>query len=119
MIGAAVAAAMTVTLAPVNIEQAYAQTLTMNKEITNPGGEKVKEIQSNENSENTAATRESTSSLSVQEGEDDTPANHREMTFFPPNDRTMFRIVESADASSSAAGGISANIEQPIEQEHE
>lgn len=52
MTGAAVVATMTVTLAPVNIEQAYAQVidddintdddgtaaLTMNKEITNPSG---------------------------------------------------------------------------------
>ncbi|HEX6280651.1 MAG TPA: hypothetical protein VFZ67_00325 [Nitrososphaera sp.] len=52
MIGAAVVATMTVTLAPVNIEQAYAQVidddintdddgtaaLTMDKEITNPSG---------------------------------------------------------------------------------
>lgn len=93
----------------------------MNKEITNPsGGEAwVINAQSNENSENAAATRTSTSSLSVQEGEDDTPANHREMTFFLPNDRTLFRVVESAEESSSAEAEAEneASVEQDQEQD--
>ena len=86
--------------------------LTMKKEITNPSGggeESVINAQSAENSENAAATRESTSSLSVQEGDDDTPALHREMTLKLPNDRILFRVVESADESSSTAAGQNVN----------
>ena len=116
-----IGAAMT-TLAPANIflQEAYAQedtvALTMNKEITNPSGsQEVIDIQSAENSENAAATRTSTSSLSVQEGEDDTPANHREMTFFLPNDRTLFIIIESADESSNSVQQSNANTDNDVQ----
>ncbi|HEX6252716.1 MAG TPA: hypothetical protein VFZ55_00720 [Nitrososphaera sp.] len=120
MVVAFLAVAVSGAISSVSMQPAYAQeatALTMEKEITNPSGEEGIDIQSAENSENAAARRTSTSSLSVQEGEDDTPANYREMTLKLPNDRTLFRIVESADESSGAAAALEAENEAEVELE--
>lgn len=51
-------------------------------------------------------------SIEVQGEEDgDTPAHRGEITHILPNDRTMFRVVESAPQSSNAAPSISISAQ--------
>jgi hypothetical protein len=84
--------------------------------IETPKSTKTFERQSAEPSSNAAEVTISRD-LTVEPGqeEDDTPALHREMTRELPNDRTMFRIVESADESSNAVVQSNTNTDNDVQ----
>ncbi len=101
------------TFTTTTTQMAYADfTATVDQSISQSasgggvgGHTKTLDIQSAEPSEGAAHTGEITKSLTVdpENREGDEPALHREMTHILPNDRIMFRVVESAPQSSNAA----------------
>ena len=96
---------------------------TMEKKSSNPSGEKVKEIQSNENSENAAVQIERSQDHSVKQGSagpSDEPA-HTSTRTVERGDTITEITRESAEQSSAAASEVdqSSEIENEAEAENE
>ena len=85
--------------------------------------EGVRQIESAEPSSNSAHRGEITKSLTIDpesgEEDDDTPALHRERTKSLPNDRIIFRVVESAPQSSNAEIDDNADVQLSVSQSNE
>ena len=109
----------TMTLAPVNVKATTEEdndddddgpALTMNKESSNPSGEKVKDIQSNENSENAAIKIERSQDHSVRQASaEDEPALTSTRTV--ERGDTITQITRESAEHSQAAG-------QDLNREH-